>query len=399
MSQDNQSQRHSVKLCTKCVIPETSESVYFDDKGVCSVCHQIEYKKTEIDWESRMQEFDTLLEAHRGTGEYDCIVPYSGGKDSAYTLWYLVTVKKLKCLVVSFDHGFLRPRMLENRRRTLRRLGQDLMTFTPNWQVVKKLMYESLRRRGDFCWHCHTGIFAYPMRVAVRFKIPLIIWGEPTGEYASFYSYDEREEVNEERFNRFVNLGITAQDMQGMMDNHVSDYPVEERDLLPYTYPSRRELRELKCNSVLLGYYIPWDVKNQVDIIKSELGWEGDEVEGIPPEYDYEKIECYMQGVRDYLKYLKRGIGRTNHLTGIDIRNGRKTREEAIKLMEEFDGKRPPSLDIFLKYVGLSEQEFMDIVRDHVVSPNEWGNEWPEPGKKTWDFDLWDNDPNPPVGQ
>ena len=94
----------------------------------------------------------------------------------------------------------------------------------------------------------------------------------------------------------------------------------------------------------MLGYYIPWDVKKQVEIIKNELGWKGDEVEGVPPEYDYEKIECAMQGVRDYLKFLKRGVGRTNHLTGIDVRNKRLTRQKSIELMKNMTAKDPQVL-------------------------------------------------------
>jgi N-acetyl sugar amidotransferase len=383
----------NVSLCTKCVIPVTNESATFDDCGVCSVCHQIEHKATGIDWDDRMQQLDELIASHRGKYDYDCIVPFSGGKDSTYTLWYLVTVKKLKCLVVSFDHGFYRPGIIDTRRRTLKKLGQDYIQFTPNWQLVRKLMFESLRRRGDFCWHCHTGIFSYPMHVAVKWNIPLLFWGEPTGEYASFYSYDEVEEVNEERFNRFVNLGITAEDMTGMLDNSISDFQPDPRDFKPYTYPTRKELRDLKCESVLLGHYIPWDVKKQVDIIKSELDWRGDEVEGVPPEYDYEKVECMMQGVRDYLKFLKRGIGRTNHLVGIDIRNDRMSREDGIKLMNEYDGRRPASLDVFLQFLGITEQEFEDIAREHVVAPHEWQNETPPHGPKTHDFDTWNKEP------
>ena len=390
MSTSGSESEYPVGLCSRCVTPVTSESATFDQAGVCSVCHQIDYKREKIDWEARGRELDEMIEKHRGKYDYDCIVPFSGGKDSTYTLWYLATVKRMKCLVVSFDHGFYRPQLLQNRRLTLKKLGQDIIQFTPNWKLVRKLMYESLRRRGDFCWHCHTGIFSYPMRLAVKLEIPLIIWGEPTGEYASFYSYDEREEVNEERFNRFVNLGITAEDMKGMLDDKVSDYVPDERDFLPYTYPSKASLRRLRCDSILLGYYIPWDVKKQVEIIKDELGWQGDQVEGVPPQYDYEKIECYMQGVRDYLKYLKRGIGRTNHLVGIDIRNGRLSREEGLELMRRYDGKRPASLDIFLDFVGLSEAEFEEIARQHVVSPNSWKNEPLPAGEKTWDFDDWD---------
>jgi N-acetyl sugar amidotransferase len=374
-------------------MPETAESLGFDDQGVCSVCRQVEFKQTAIDWDKKRGEFEAIVESVRGKHDYDCIVPFSGGKDSTFTLWYLVKKCKLKPLVVRFDHGFMRPTLIENNVRTFRTLGCDVLNFTPNWQVVRKLMFESLRRRGDFCWHCHTGIFAYPMWVALEKKVPLVIWGEPSAEYSSFYSYDEDEEVDERRFNSFVNLGINAEDMLGMLDQTVSDYPVTARDLKPYSYPPLTELRRLRLRSICLGSYIPWDVKNQVAIIKAELGWRGDEVEGVAPEYDYEKIECFMQGVRDYVKFLKRGFGRTTHLASIDIRNGRLTREEGELLVKQYDGKRPNSIEIFLKYVGITEKEFMDIVKPHVVEPRVMPDlDWAAANKmnqKPWDFEEW----------
>lgn len=349
-------------------MPETSESLVFDGEGVCSVCRQIEVKRS-IDWEQRAHDFDGLLERVRGQGEYDCVVPFSGGKDSTYTLWHLVAVKKLKPLVVRFDHGFMRSRVQENALRTLRRLGADVHNFTPNWQVVRKLMFESLRRRGDFCWHCHTGIFAYPMQVALRHGVQLVIWGEPSAEYSSFYSYDDDEEVDERRFNAFVNLGINAEDILGMLDDSVSDYPVTERDLSPYAYPPAAEIRKAKIRSVCLGSYYPWDVKKQVEIITRELDWRGDEVEGVPPGYEYEKIECIMQGVRDWTKFLKRGFGRTAHLTSIDVRNERMSREEGEKLVAQYDGRRPAALDFFLEHLGITEEQYLDLVRPHVAAP------------------------------
>ena len=351
-------------------MPDTSESLGFDEAGVCSVCKQIDYKHDEIDWDVRQRELDELIAEHRGKYDYDCIVPFSGGKDSTYTLWYLVYVKKLKPLVIRFDHGFFRPRVNVNSLRTFRLLGVDVHVFTPNWQVVRKLMFESLKRRGDFCWHCHTGIFSYPMWEAIRREIPLIFWGEPDSEYSSFYSYDEEIAVDEKRFNRLVNLGINAEDMEGMLDDTISDYPVTERDLKPFTYPPARELRRVGVRSVFLGHYIPWDVKEQVKVIKRELGWREEEVEGVPPDYGYEKIECYLQGVRDYLKFLKRGFGRTTHLASIDIRNGRVGREKGIELVAKYDGRRPASLDIFLGLLDISEDEFMKLVEPHVVPPH-----------------------------
>ena len=375
-------------------MPETAETLSFNEEGVCSVCCQIEYKNEQIDWAFAEKEFDKIIEKTRNKYDYDCIVPFSGGKDSTYTLWYLVKQKKLKPLVVRFDHGFLRPTVQKNALKTFRILGVDVVHFTPNWQVVRKLMFESLRRRGDFCWHCHTGIFSYPMWVALQQEVPLLIWGEPSSEYSSFYSYDEEEEVDERRFNRFINLGINAEDMLGMLDNTISDYKITARDLKPYTFPPVKELRKNKIRSVCLGSYKPWDVKKQVSIIKKELGWEGDEVEGVPEEYDYEKIECFLQGVRDYIKWLKRGFGRTAHLASIDIRNGRMSREEGMRLVREYDGVRPKSLDVFLDILEISESQFLEIVKDHVVAPHEFPEQEKllkktRPSKALWDFDQW----------
>ena len=378
----------SLRLCSRCVTPETHETIFFDNEGVCNVCRQQEYKQEKIDWDIRQKELNELLDAHRGKGDYDCIVPFSGGKDSTYTLYALVKQYGMKPLVVSFDHGFYRPTVQEGKLRTYRRLGVDVLQFTPNWHIVKQLMLESLRRKGDFCWHCHTGIFAYPMQVAVKYKIPLVIWGEPSAEYTSYYSYDDGpEEVDEERFNRFVNLGITAEDMVGMLGGKVT-----LRDLTPFTYPKLRDLKALNSRSFCLGSYIPWDVKKQSDLIKQELDWREETVEGVPPEYGYEKIECMFQGVRDYLKYIKRGYARVSHLASIDIRNGRMSREAALEYVKQYEGKRPASLDIFLEYLDLTEAEFNEIAVSQLVYPNECDPAELEKGNELWDQKLWFRD-------
>jgi len=370
--------------CTKCVLPETHETIVFDNQGVCNICRQHEYKQTVINWAEKKRELDELIAGYRGKYNYDCIVPFSGGKDSTWTLYYLVKEYGIKPLVVRFDHGFLRPNLLENTTRTIRKLGVDLHVFTPNWRVVQKLMLQSFLEKGDFCWHCHSGIFAYPMQVAIRLNIPLIFWGEPSAEYTAYYSYDQPEEVDEKRFNRYTNLGITADDMFIRLEGRV-----DQRDLKPFTFPPLKELKKIRYRSVCLGSYIPWDVKTQAGIIQNELGWKGDEVEGVPPGYEYEKIECYLQGVRDYIKYIKRGYTRPSHLTSIDIRNHRMSREDALRLIKEYEGNRPPSLDLFLKYVGLSEEEFLDIAMSHEVSPFTYDSTNVMFGKKVHDFDSW----------
>ena len=146
-----------MKRCTKCCLPETQDAIRFDDDGLCTVCNQIKVKKDVVDWEERKKQLDELCDKYRGKHDYDCIIPFSGGKDSTYQLWYVVKKLKMKPLVVSFDHGFYRSPHLENRERTLKKLGVDFFIFKANWKIVKELMLESLRRKGDFCWHCQIG--------------------------------------------------------------------------------------------------------------------------------------------------------------------------------------------------------------------------------------------------
>jgi tRNA(Ile)-lysidine synthase TilS/MesJ len=141
------------RRCARCLLLETHDTVVFDDEGVCNVCRNNEHKRQHVDWAAREREFRAILDEYRGTHAYDCIVPFSGGKDSTFTLWALVRTYGLKPLVVCFDHGFMRPTVLANTERTIRTLGVDFLKFRASWKVVKKLMVESLRRKGDFCRH------------------------------------------------------------------------------------------------------------------------------------------------------------------------------------------------------------------------------------------------------
>jgi N-acetyl sugar amidotransferase len=292
----------------------------------------------------------------------------------------------MKPLVVSFDHGFFRPNMIKNRTRTFRRLGVDVLTFTPNWQIVKKLMLEALLRKGDFCWHCHAGIFAYPMKIAVKFEIPLIVWGEGSGEYEAYFKFEDLEETDEWKFNRRIIEGIRAEDFTGFIN-------VSLRDLDPYIYPTKEEVDRVGIKSLPLGKFISWDVQKQVAIIKKELGWQEAEIESGTPGLTYEKIECMFQGVRDYIKYLKRGFSRLTHLTTLDIRYGRMTRNQAMKLINKYEARKPQSLNIFLEYIGITENEFNKIVAMHLIPPATATDPTKlKYGKKLMDQDEWFRD-------
>ena len=186
----------------------------------------------------------------------------------------------------------LREKVLSNTDKTINKLGVDFINFRPNFEIVKKMMLESFIRRGDFllalsCWDKRTSY-----KYSNRKKYTSCFYGEPSAEYSSFYNYEDIEELNVEKFNKTTNLGINAEDMLEMINDRYADKKISIKELKPFIFPSQREINKNNIKAVYLGNYIPWDVKKQVEIIK-ELDWEGDTVEGIPPEYDYEKNRMY----------------------------------------------------------------------------------------------------------
>lgn len=390
----------ALKRCTRCHLPETYETIEFGADGVCNICRSSEHKAAGIDWAERKRLLDALVEKYRDKGDYDCIVPFSGGKDSTFQLYYLMKEYKLKPLVVRFNHGFMRSKIEENNQRTLKKLGCDVLEFTPNWKVVKRVMLESFRRKTDFCWHCHCGIYTYPLRVALKFNTPLIFWGEPLAEISHYYDYlkDDIEWEDEKKFNLVRNLGITAEDMHGMIST--PEDPVDKRDLIPYTYPPLKDLKRMGYCSVCLGSFIPWDYTKNTEIIKRELGWQADVLEGVPFELNShgEKMECFLQGARDYIKFLKRGYSRSTQISAFHIRAGRMKPDDALPYIEN-EGKRPPSLDVLLEYLGLTEDEFNEIVQRTEVHPYHHDYSHREEAARTWDFDEWYREDNRPEGK
>jgi N-acetyl sugar amidotransferase len=378
------------------LLPETYETIHYDDEGICSLCRAAEFKKNEIDWDERKKLLGRLIEKHRGKGDYDCIVPYSGGKDSTFQLYYLMKEYGLKPLVVRFNHGFMRTTIKNNNERTLKKLGVDMLEFTPNWLIVKRLMLESFKRKTDFCWHCHSGIYTYPLQIAVKFKIPLLFWGEPLADLSSYYDYlnDEIEYEDEKKFNMVRNLGITADDMWGMINT--PENPVDKRELIPYTYPDLKDLKSIDYTSVCLGSFIPWNYEKNTEIIKKELGWETDELEGVPSEINAhgEKIECFMQGTRDYIKFLKRGYGRVAQINSFHVRNEKISTEDARVINQNFDGQQPESLNIFLEYMGLTEEEFNQIVISTAIPPYEHDFSKNKVAEPVWDSIQWYREDN-----
>lgn len=357
-----------MKLCTKCVIPETNRGMKMGDDGVCPACKYWEEKKN-IDWDEKREELGKILDKYRrDDGYYDCIIPVSGGKDSTYQVHVIKKEFNMNPLLVTFTHDWQTSVGIYNRDALSRQFDVDHIMFTPNPDVVRRITKASMKLLGgDFCWHCHAGIFAFTMRIAVKYGIPLLIYGDN-------YIRETGMDIGDERFNQDKQYVLDKQ-MRGFDTNaFVGKEGLTKSDLEFYELPSDEALNELGLVGLFLGDYIDWDGKKNAEFIKKEYGWHGAEYgqsnDGYIAPYgpvcegtyeDFENTECKMPGVHDYLKFLKLGYGRASDHASMDIRRGLMTREKAMEKIEEYDGKRPSSLYWLLGYMEMTENEFLDI--------------------------------------
>lgn len=345
-----------LKYCAKCCLPDTEEGIFFDEKGICSPCQSSEYKK-EINWAEREKQLRKMLEESKAKAKqrntYEVMVPISGGKDSCFQLHILKKIYGMHILAVTFNHNWSNETGKYNLINILERLNIDHMMFTPNREAVCKIARESLYQIGDACWHCHAGVGAFPLQIAVKFKIPLIVWGESVAEKSGVTTHKDPIKYDRDYFTRF-----SAKKYPEEMINPRSG--LTERDLLPYQLPSHGEIAAADVEGIHLGDYYSWDTPKQVEFLVKEYGWRQDYVEGTYKKY--KSIDCRMAGVHDYAKFVKRGFGRATDHASEDVRHGRMTREEAFRLIKELDGERPDALDEYLKITGLTENEFHEIL-------------------------------------
>src|SRR5918993_1072266 len=344
-----------MRYCTRCCMPESNEGMQFDEMGICRAC-QSQEQKIHIDWVARERELRALLDCYRALGnDYDCIVPISGGKDSTFQLHVLTKVYGMKVLAVTFSHNWFSETGKYNLQNAIDTFGVDHVMFTPSRELINKLARKSLFQIGDSCWHCHSGVGAFPLQTAVKYRIPLLVWGESIADYSGRATH--RDPVH--RFDRDYFTRVSAKVYPEAM---IGD-GIEERDLAPFKLPSAEELEEVGVIGIHLGDYIFWDDERQMEFVRDVYGWREDKVEGTYKRY--KSVECRMAGVHDYTKFLKRGFGRGTDHASIDVRAGLLTRDEAFELAKRHDSERPEALDFYLQITGFTEEEFEAVLREH----------------------------------
>ncbi len=347
-----------LRFCVRCVMPDTKPDLEIDAQGVCSACRAFE-SRTHVDWNMRARELEAILERYRSDGaHWDCIVPVSGGKDSTYQVISMLNLGMNPLCVTSTtcDLSAIGRENIEN----LKQLGVDHMEFSPNPRVRAQLNRIGLTEVGDISWPEHVGIFTIPVRAAVQFNVPLIIWGENSqNEYGGPAAAAQNSVLTRRWLEEFGGLlGLRVADLG-------PGYGIASRHLLPYQYPSDTDLQRVGVTGLFLGHYLPWDGLSNALIAQAngftvyERAVEGSIV-------NYENLDNHQTGIHDYFKFLKFGFSRATDIACLHVRRGRMSRDVALDAVRKRDGRFPwaylgKDLALILEPLEMSVEEFIAV--------------------------------------
>lgn len=348
-----------MRYCKECVQPETRPGIFLDDQGICSACIGHREKIEKIDWEERKGELGKLLAKFRRKGGcyYDCIVGVSGGKDSTYQVHVLKNIFNMHPLCVTYKTPLRTDLGQANLDNMVRTLKVDLIELTVSPSTEKKFIYKAIEEVGDCAIPEHLGIFAFTLRMAINFRIPLVVWGEnPQLEYGG---------TEEERKNPYLNRNWLMR--HGLLQKRMAEDWIREdlsaEELVPFMIPSDEEFANAKICSTFLGHYLKWDPVENAKIAM-DLGFKA-RVEGpVMGLYDFSDVDCKLITWHHYPKWLKFGMTRTFDNVAVEIRNGRMTRAEGIEWIRRNKDDMPPKdhLDSLCSFLGITQETLMHLL-------------------------------------
>ena len=363
--------KSNITWCRQCTYPSLSAApIEFDENGVCSGC-QMAYAKKAISqevWDERLEQLCRTIEdgSRRNKSSYDCIIPVSGGKDSYFQVHTIKRKLGYNPLLVTYHGNNYTTVGWRNLSRMKEVFDVDHIIIRPPLETLIKLNRLGFIVMGDMNWHAHMGITTVPVQIAAENNIPTLIWGEHgyTDLSGQFSMNDFPEMSYRDRLEHFG---------RGYEWNYfVGREGLTSEDMKYWKYPNDQILAEVGIRGLYLGNYVYWEANEHTKRMIDEYGFE---ISNKPFDRTFRfgsnLDDMHENGVHDYLKYIKFGYGRCTDHTCKDIRSGRMLRNEAIKLIEQFDSVKPSDLSRWLAYVGMDEEDF-DRIADTFRDPRVW---------------------------
>jgi len=347
--------------------------LHLDEEGVCDACRYAQRKET-IDWTRREQELLALLDRYRRSdGAYDCLVPGSGGKDSAYAAHLLKYKYGMHPLTVTWppilytDYGW------KNFQNWIEVGGFDNVTFKPNGRVHRLLTRLAIEHLLHPFQTFILGQKNLAPKVALRYQIPLVFFGEPEAEYGSpiAETASSLRDTSYYTMRHLDELYLAGLPLPELMERH----QLSLNDFMAYLPADAEELARSNIEVHYLGYYIKWTPQEAYYYAVEHTGFQARPFRTEGTYSKYNSIDDKIDDLHYYTTHIKFGLGRASYDASQEVRNKHLTREEGIALVRRFDGEQPGRyVREVLEALGLTVERFMELC-DEFRSPHLWTRE------------------------
>lgn len=376
-------QPKEVKFCAKCVVSNQRPRITFNQDGVCSACEYAWKKNNIIDWQAREKELQTLCDKHRSQdGNFDIIIPSSGGKDSGYTAHLLKTKYGMHPLCITWA-PFIYTDIGWKNFNSFVQSGFTTLSCFQNGSFHRRLACAAFELTGDAFLPFVYGQRNFPLQIALKFKIPLIFYGENgEAEYGGSTQNNEKpfDSVADWEKLYFKGAGVDKLIKAGLVAGLLKEEDIDKASLALYQNPNLEEIKKLGAQTHWLSYYHKWVPQENFYYTQKHTGFSANEDGRSEGTYSkYASLDDKTDGFHFYLGFIKFGIGRATSDAAHEIRDGHITREEGVALVRRYDGEFPRKyFKDFLEYLDITEEHFWEVI-DAYRPPHLWqkqAGEW-----------------------
>jgi len=372
-----------IVFCKKCVISnqrprsvvefknknDQKEGIDIDANNICEACKYNE-TKNEINWVEREKKLISLLDKHRKTSGYDCVVPGSGGKDSAYAAHILKYKYGMNPLTVTWAPHLYTNIGWENFTNWVHIGGFDNLLFTPNGKVHRYLTKLAFKNLLHPFQPFIVGQKIIGPQIAKKFNIKLVFYGENQAEYGNAAEENDDPKMNTKFYSNMdhKDLVLGGSPIKDILKN--SNFKIN--DLEPYLPLDLSELEKMKIEQRFLGYYLKWDPQECFYYAAKNTGFKPNTERTEGTYSKYSGIDDKTDPYHYYCTFIKFGLGRASYDAAQEIRNDKITREEGVNLVKNYDSEFPTKyFSDFLEYIDISKDDFWDTV-NKFRSPHLW---------------------------
>ncbi|MDC0586986.1 N-acetyl sugar amidotransferase [Gammaproteobacteria bacterium] len=350
-----------MKFCKTCLYPENHPlGIIFDSSGQCSGC-KVHVEKDQLDWPHRFEKLKKITSSYKSSSRtiHDCIVPISGARDSHFILHIVKNILGMKPLLVNYNIHYNTKMGIRNLAYLRSLVGADFMQMTVQPDKVKKITLETIKTLGSIYWHILAGQTVFPVQIACKYKIPLIIWGAHQGidQVGMFSHLDEVEMTRKYRKDHDL-MGIEAEDFVNAENN------LDESDLYQYFYPNDAELAAVGVRGIYLNNFIRWDSRKQHEEMISMYDYHTNFQQRTFDNYNDVDSHHYS-GIHDYIKLIKHGYGKVTDHASREIRLNSMTRGKGLSLVKKHQDIYPSDAKLFCKWIDLPEEDFWNEIEKH----------------------------------